>query len=197
MQHLSDQKALLGGSRFSRLTGDCSGFMNQGCKQVPLENSKNIVRWGHPDGYFLRSNGQIAKHTFAPSQINNKGGSSYPGMRECLPRPCHVIMAITFYGSRPIFIDEKTGKTYGGICHHLIPDKLDYRPANLLCWLTREQHRIADSRQRALRAVLPDMHTISYEKHRWLQDPRVTSDEIFDLELQKLRQLCPNPCTQK
>ena len=144
------------------------------------------VRWGHPDGYFLRSDGQVAKHTFAPSQINNKGGSSYPGMRECIPRPCHVVMAITFYGERPVFMDPKTGKTYGGVCHHLIPDKLDYRPANLLCWLTRAEHAVADKRQRALRKVLPDLHALTYDRLRTLQNPRVTSDAQFESELARI-----------
>ena len=164
-------------------------FLSRGCKQVPLENSRGIVRWGHPDGYFLNAKGQIAKHTFAPSQINNKGGSSYPGMRECLPRPCHVIMAITFHGQRPTFIDPKTGKEYGGICHHLIPDKLNYRPANLLCWLTREQHTEADRRQRALRKVVPngDLSIFTYERLRDLQDPRSMSRELFEQELAAIR----------
>ena len=166
-----------------------SWFTDQGCKQVPLLHSKNHVRWGHPDGYFLNGQGKVMKHTFAPSQVNNKGGSSYPGMRECLPRPCHVIMAIAFYGERPTFIDEKTGKPYGGNCHHLIPDKLDYSPANLLCWLTREQHRVADRRQRALKTVVPDgdLHLFSYERLRYLQDPRTLSDADFQRELDLLR----------
>ena len=163
-------------------------FMGQGCKRLEINyNGRTVVRWGHPDGYFLRPDGQVAKHTFAPSQINNKRGTSYPGMRECIPRPCHVLMSIAFYGPRPTFFDTKRGKTYSGISHHLIPDKLNYRPANLLCWLTREQHHEADRRQRALRKVLPDMHAISYERHRWLQDPRTTSREVFETELQALR----------
>ena len=166
-------------------------FLNQGCKPVPLEHSKNKVRWGHPDGYFLNEQGQIAKHTFAPSQINNKGGSSYPGMRECLPRPCHVLMSIAFYGDRPTFIDTKTGQPYKGISHHLIPDKLNYRPANLLCWLTREQHRIADRRQHVLKTVVPDgdLHVFSYERLRYLQDPRTLSDEEFQKELEIIREM--------
>ena len=132
----------------------------------------------------------MAKHTFAPSQINNKGGSSYPGMRECIPRPCHVVMAITFYGERPVFMDPKTGKTYGGVCHHLIPDKLDYRPANLLCWLTRAEHMEADRRQRALKKVVPDgdLRLFTYERLRELQDPRTMSREQFELELAALAQ---------
>ena len=189
-QLISKKKALLGGSRFSRLSGDCSGFLSQGCKQVPPEPAGGKILWGHPEGYFLRSNGQIAKHTFAPSQVNNKGGSSYPGMRECLPRPCHVIMAITFYGARPKFIDSKTGKEYGAVCHHIIPDKLDYRPANLLCWLTREQHYEADRRQRLIKKAvgIEGMRELGYDLLRKYQDPRVTSAIDFENWLTKFKE---------
>ena len=178
-------------------------FLNQGCKQVPLEYTKNIVRWAHPDGYFLNAQGQKVAHTFSPSQLKitkdpmRKTGKLYPCMTGGLPHiACHVLMALTFYGERPTFENTSLplqGKglergSYVGICHHLIPDALDYRPANLLCWLTRAEHSEADRRQSALRAVLPDMHAISYEKHRFLQDPRTTCREVFDVELQKLRQ---------
>ena len=166
-------------------------FLNQGCKQVPLDYTRGIVRWAHPDGYFLNAQGQKVAHTFSPSQLKitkdpmRKTGKLYPCMTGGLPHiACHVLMALTFYGDRPM--DPSTGKVR--VCHHLIPDALDYRPANLLCWLTRAEHAEADRRQRALRAVLPDMHAISYEKHRFLQDPRTTCREVFDLELQKLRQ---------
>lgn len=154
-------------------------------KQVPLDISQGRIRYGHPDGYFVNGQGQLAKHTFAPSQVNNKGGSSYPGMRECIPRPCHVIMGITFYGTRPVFFDEKKGKHYGGICHHLIPNKLDYRPVNLLCWLTREEHRIADARMHILQSLVPNgnLYLFPLDLMRELQDPRVTSDAAFDMAL--------------
>jgi len=159
-------------------------FLNQGCKQVPLGYARGIVRWGHPDGYFLNERGQKIAHNFSPAAQSKPytNGGFYPILRECV-QTCHILMALAFYGERPI--DPTTGKPC--VCHHLIPDKLDYRPANLLCWLTREQHTEADRRQRALRKVLPDMHAISYEKHRYLQDPRTTCREVFEVELEKLR----------
>ena len=97
-------------------------------------------------------------------------------------------MALAFYGPRPTFIDPKTGKEYSGICHHLIPDPLDYRPANLLCWLTRAEHAEADRRQRALKKVVPngDLRLFSYERLRYLQDPRTTSREVFETELARI-----------
>jgi len=162
-------------------------FLSKGCKQVPLEHCKNIVRWGHPDGYFLRPDGQKAKDTFAPSQRMHRGGSAYPRLRECI-KTCHFLMALAFYGERPVFHD-KNGKPYVGICHHLIPDKLNYKPANLLCWLTREQHYEADRRQRALKTVVPDgnLYLFSYERLRELQDPRTMSREQFEQELEAIR----------
>ena len=95
--------------------------------------------------------------------------------------PCHLLIALAFYGPRPI--DPATGKPC--VCHHLIPDKLNYRPANLLCWLTREEHAEADRRQRALKKVVPfgDLSLFPYERLRDLQDPRSMSRELFEQEL--------------
>ena len=98
-------------------------------------------------------------------------------------------MALAFYGDRPTFTDPKTGKTHVGICHHLIPDIFDYRPANLLCWLTRAEHAEADRRQRALKQVVPegDLYCLSYERLRYLQDPRTTCREVFEKELEQIQ----------
>ena len=119
---------------------------------------------------------------------NSYGGSpAYPQDRATQINS-HVLMALAFYGPRPTFIDPKTGKEYSGICHHLIPDPLDYRPANLLCWLTRAEHAEADRRQRALKKVVPngDLRLFSYERLRYLQDPRTTSREVFETELARI-----------
>ena len=161
-------------------------FEKQGCKQVPLEHSKNYVRWGHPDGYFIKPDGQKAKDNLSPNKKASHGHIA-PILREC-SRECHILMAFAFYGERPTFIDCK-GKPYVGICHHLVPNLLDYRPANLLCWLTREQHATADARQKALRTVVPDgnLYLFTYERLRELQDPRTMSDEDFHRELEAIR----------
>ena len=107
-------------------------------------------------------------------------------------------MAIAFYGPRPGTSSRQTGdmasaekgnnKRTEYFCHHLIPDKMNYRPANLLCWLTKEQHKEADRRQRALRKVVPDgnLYVFTYERLRWLQDPRTTCREVFEVELAKI-----------
>ena len=193
MQNSQNKEALLGGGRFSRLTGDCSGFLSRGCKQVPLEYTKNIIRWGHPDGYFLNAQGLKVKDNFCASWLALQqnpaklSGKEYPHLRETAKK-CHILMALAFYGLRPTFTD-KNGKEYVGICHHLIPDPLNYRPANLLCWLTREQHTEADRRQRALRKVVPngDLSIFPYERLRDLQDPRSMSRELFEQELAAIR----------
>ena len=164
-------------------------FLSKGCKQAPLEHTRGLVRWGHPDGYFLKPNGQKATDNYTKTELKKEFGGSgrlYPILRECSMR-CHILMALAFYGERPTYTD-KNGKPYVGICHHLIPDKLDYSPANLLCWLTREEHTEADRRQSALRQVLPDMHALSYDDHRRLQDPRVTSRITFEIDLKKISQ---------
>ena len=165
-------------------------FLSRGCKQVPLEYTKNIIRWAHPDGYFLNAQGLKVAHNFTPSDRRGveRGGSCYPRLRECGGNKCHSLMALTFYGTRPTYTD-KNGKPYVGICHHLIPDKLNYRPANLLCWLTREQHTEADRRQRALKKVVPDgdLSLFTYERLRDLQDPRSMTREQFEIELAAIR----------
>ena len=170
-------------------------FLNQGCKQVPLEYTRGIVRWAHPDGYFLNAKGQKVSHNFCASLLkfvkdpNSKTGKQYPFLREANSKKCHILMALAFYGDRPTYIG-KNGKEYVGICHHLIPDALDYKPANLLCGLTREQHYEADRRQRALKKVVPDgdLHLFSYERLRELQDPRVLTREQFETELTTIAQ---------
>ena len=171
-------------------------FLNQGCKQVPLEYTRGIVRWAHPDGYFLNAQGQKVAHIFSPSNRraasdpNRKMGKAYPCMNGNAGRMnCHVLLALAFYGERPTFTDE-SGKKYVGICHHLIPDPLDYKPANLLCWLTRAEHTEADRRQRALKKVVPDgdLHVFDYQYLRTLQDPRVTDRANFECVLSFIAQ---------
>ena len=162
-------------------------FMSQGCKQVPLEHAKNYVRWGHPDGYFLKQDGQKAKDTFPPSQYTHRGGSAYPRLRECV-NACHILMAYAFYGERPTYVNAK-GIVKPYHAHHLNGDKFDYRPANILAWLHPTQHRIADNRQKVLQTVVPngDLRGFDYAILRELQDPRSMTDADFDARMEYLR----------
>ena len=175
-------------------------FLSKGCKQVPLEYTRGIVRWAHPDGYFLRPTGLKAPHNFSPSaqraasDHNRKMGKGYPVLCVEVQKYCHVLMALAFYGPRPTYVD-KNGKEYVGICHHLIPDPLDYKPANLLCWLTKEEHAEADRRQGELIKTLLErfpsdtketvLHRLTYTQLRELQDPRKLSRARFDLIIEK------------
>ncbi len=109
-----------------------------------------------------------------------------PTMRSCRGKACHILMGEIFYGERPTFINRK-GQPYHGVCHHLIEDPLNYRPENLLCWLTYSEHRKADNRRRALEAAVPngDLTCVPYDVLRRLQDPRVLPDADFPAELQR------------
>ena len=171
-------------------------FLSQGCKQVPPAIIGGKILWAHPEGYFLNAQGQKICHCFNPAKQagardarGKKIGSRYPEMRHFRNMKCHVLMALAFYGERKIFKD-KNGKPYVGICHHLIPDLLDYRPANLLCWLTREEHSEADRRQRLIKKTvgIEGMREIGYTLLRFYQDPRETSDAEFEAWLNLLKE---------
>ena len=161
-------------------------FLSQGYRKHPRLNL-----WAHEGcAYFLNGSGRKVTHEYCP-QMRAKSkdrGYTAPNLRHYKPRLCHVLMGEIFYGERPTFIDSK-GKRYFGICHHLIEDPLDYRPENLLCWLTYSEHSKADNRRRALEAAVPDgdLHIFTYERLRELQDPRTMSDEVFQTELAKIR----------
>ena len=159
-------------------------FMSQGYRKHPYYNL-----WAREgEAYFLSAYGQKLKHSYSPSRRKKqtKRGYNAPCMRHFGSKDCHVLMGEIFYGERPIFKDRH-GKPYVGICHHVIEDLLDYRPENLLCWLDREQHVIANRRQRALRKLVPDLQAFPIERLRVLEDPRVTTDEQFDYEIEQLR----------
>lgn len=162
-------------------------FLSKGCRQVPTDIIGGKILWAHPDGYFLNAKGRKVQHVYSPCcrAKQTKRGYQPPTMRHFGTKPCHHLMARAFYGERPTYTD-RNGKPYVGIVHHLIPDPLDYKPANLLCWLTREQHTEADRRQRLLRRELGDTHRLGYLKLQRLQDLRQTSPEDFESELNKL-----------
>ena len=159
-------------------------FLSKGCKQVPPDFIGGKILWGHPDGYFLGAQGQKLQHTYSPAQHakQTKRGYYAPFMRHFGCKNCHVLMALAFYGPRPIFIG-KNGNPYVGEVHHLINDPLDYKPANLLCWLDRPTHREADRRRRLLENFFGDLHQFDIDELRRLQDPRITSKEEFEKEL--------------
>lgn len=164
-------------------------FLERDYKKHPRLNL-----WGKKGcAYFLNARGQKLKHNYGPAMRAKQKGRGYvmPSFsKNYHPRLCHIIMAEIFYGEREVFKDSK-GKPYFGQCHHLINEPLNYAPENLLCWLTRSEHRKADNRRRALEAIVPDhnLHILTYDRLRRLQDPRTLSDEDFQTELDRLRDL--------
>jgi len=156
-------------------------FLAKGCHQVPPDFIGGKILWGHPDGYFLGALGQKLLHDYGPAKRAKQTGRGYcaPYMRQFGNKTCHVLMALAHYGQRPIYIDRH-GKPYVGQVHHLINDPLDYKPANLLCWLDRPTHREADGRRRILEREIGDLHQLSYAALRYVQDPRITTREEFD-----------------
>ena len=163
-------------------------FLERGYRKHPRLNL-----WGHEGcAYFLNAYGQKLAHNYNPAKRAKSKDRGYtaPCMRHHHPYSCHILMGEIFYGERKVFFDSK-GKPYFGQCHHLIEEPLNYAPENLLCWLTRSEHRKADNRRRALEAIVPDrnLHVFGYERLRELQDPRTLSDDDFQTELANLRDL--------
>ena len=71
--------------------------------------------------------------------------------------------------------------------HHLNGITTDNRFDNLLCVLFREHRSIADARQSAIKAAVPDgdLTRVPYDVLRRLQAPHVLSDDEFPAELRR------------
>ena len=170
-------------------------FLSKGCKQAPLESTGGKVLWANgKEGYFMSAYGVKVKPAFSPSSSrkgskanNGKRGLSHPIMRHFNAQHVHRLMAETFADEPcPIFF-TKSGKPYKGIVHHVIENPYDFRVDNLMWWLTHREHHIADKRRRALESVLPDMYCVETDYLKLIQDPRKTDEEVFNMELIKLR----------
>jgi hypothetical protein len=170
-------------------------FLNQGCKQCPIEMTVKPLWANGDEGYFLSAQGTKQKPLHGPANRkkgsyanNGKRGLVHPQMRHFGCAYAHRLMAATYADEPcPIYFDSK-GKPYKGIVHHVIENPYDIRVDNLLWWLTYKEHRIADIRRRALEKTLPDMYAVPTKRLKRLQDPRKTSDEVFNRYLQLLRQ---------
>ena len=171
-------------------------FLSKGCKQVPLDLTGGKVLWANPDeGYFMSAYGNKIELRHSPVQRrrNVKGktktrGFVHPYLRHFGNQSAHRLMFETFAEEPcPIFFDSK-GNPYKGIVHHVIENPYDVRMDNLIGWLSYKQHTVADKRRRALEAVLPDMYCVETAYLKLLQDPRTTCREVFEAELDHLRQ---------
>ena len=170
-------------------------FLSKGCKQAPFESAGRKVLWANGDeGYFMSAYGVKQIPAFSPAKRkkgwkanNGKRGFSHPVMRHFNNQYAHRLMFETFADEPcPIFFDSK-GNPYKGVVHHVIENPYDLRMVNLMGWLTYKQHHIADKRRRALESVLPDMYCADTAYLKLIQDPRKTDDEVFNMELIKLR----------
>ena len=168
-------------------------FRENGFYQIPpTEYIEFKILYAHDsDLRFVNRFGQEIKPLFNPAARNPQKhhGHGEPFIRGYGARKCHILRALAFYGERKTFVDERTGKSYVGHCHHLNADLEDHRKDNLLCWLSRPEHRIADNRQRALKTVVPNGILVGFDYAilRELQDPRTMTDADFQASLAYLR----------
>ena len=189
-QKITPQKKQTRQTHLSRLY-----FLSKGCKKSPLDQTDGKVLWANPkEGFFMSAYGVKVIPAFAPCMRNKsrkanngKRGLVHPILRNFNNQKAHRLMFATFADEPyPIFFDSK-GKPYKGIVHHVIENPYDIRMDNLMGWLTYKQHAVADKRRRALEAVLPDMYCEETKYLKVLEDPRVTDDLFFDMELNNLR----------
>ena len=167
--------------------------MGRGCRQCPIEQTIKPLWANGEEGYFLSASGTKQRPAHSKSHRtpgmlchNGKRGQNHPNMRNFGNALAHRLMAATYADEPcPTYYDSK-GKPYKGIVHHVIENPYDIRLVNLIWWLDHHQHRIADTRRQALEKVLPDMYAVPTEYLNELEDPCVTSDEVFEAELEKL-----------
>ena len=146
------------------------------------------------EGFFLSAAGAKQTPAYSPTnrkvgrkENNRKRGRTHPYMRHFGNVSAHRLMAATYADEPcPIFFDSK-GNPYKGLVHHVIENPYDFRVDNLIWWLTRKQHSIADKRRRVLEGILPDMYAIPTKRLKRLQDPRTTSDDVFERYVQLLK----------
>ena len=153
------------------------------------------VLWANgEEGYFLSVFGTKIKTNHCPAMResgrkfkNSRQGKNHPMLRQYGAIKAHRLMAATYADEPcPIYLDSK-GKPYKGIVHHVIENPYDIRVDNLIWYLTYQQHHIADKRRQALEEVLPNMYVVPTKRLKLLEDPRETSEEDFELELEKLK----------
>ena len=170
-------------------------FLSRGCTKVLPELIDGKVLWANPEeGYFMSTYGRkiALNHSRANRRKNAKRktgvrrGIVHPYLVHFGGKTAHRVMFGTFAEEPcPIFFDSK-GNPYKGIVHHVIENPYDIRMDNLMGWLTYKQHAIADKRRRALEAVLPDMYCVETAYLKLLEDPRLTDDLFFNMELNNL-----------
>ena len=169
-------------------------FIENGFYQVPPTEyiGFKIIYAHESDLRFVSRFGTEQEPCFNPRNRDPKNchGHGCPFMRNFKSRTCHVLRALAFYGPRPTFVTKK-GTVRPCECHHLNGDITDHRKANILAWLPRPVHDIANARQDRLQELVPngDLRGFDYSILRELQDPRTMSDEDFQSRLAYIRHM--------
>ena len=177
-------------------------FAGHGFLKVPPVFIDGKTLYYQPKGYFVSIYGTKQIPTYSPCNrtpgrhcYNGKRGIMHPTMRHFGAIKCHRLAAyaLSQVTEPPTYVN-KHGKTLKKVVHHLISEPLNFCADNLLFWLTGSEHHIADRRQSALTKVLPNgnLHLLTYDRLRKLQDPRETSDEDFQTALAEIKSCCEN-----
>ena len=167
-------------------------FLGHGFHPVPsTEYTDFKILYAHEsDLRFVNQYGQNVPPEFNPAKRDPKKhhGHGTPCLRNYGNRCCHILRALAFYGPRPTYVTKK-GTIRPCECHHLNGDLEDHRKANILAWLSRPIHDIANARQDALQTIVPnqDLRGFDYAILCELQDPRTMSDADFETRMEYLR----------
>ena len=170
--------------------------------KVPPEHIDGKTLFYHTDGYFVSQYGTkqipnfpISHRTHGGGCYNRKRGIVHPKMRQFGNGQCHRLAAyaLSQVTEPPTYVN-KHGKTLKKVVHHLISEPMNFCADNLLFWLTGSEHKIADRRQKALAKVLPNgnLHLLTYDRLRKLQDPRETNNEDFQTALAEIKECFSN-----
>jgi hypothetical protein len=170
--------------------------------KVPPVHIDGKTLYYHPKGYFVGQYGTKQIPTYSPCNrtpgrhcYNGKRGIMHPSMRHFGAIKCHRLAAyaLSQVTEPPTYVN-KHGKKLKKVVHHLISEPMNFCADNLLFWLTGSEHKIADRRQKALEKVLPNgnLHLLTYDRLRKLQDPRETTDEEFQTALAEIKECFSN-----
>ena len=129
----------------------------------PLDLTKGKPLYCSAEGQFYHlTRGRLShiRHNFAPSHYtpgrhchNGKRGNDYPYMRNFGTTRCHILIASTWIGPRPLNYE----------CDHLNGVVTDYRAANLQ-WVTPSENRKRAGLLRVLRNIGRDPQQMSREE---------------------------------
>ena len=140
----------------------------------PLDLTKGKPLYCSADGRFYHlTHGRLShiRHSFSPAHYmpgkqchNGKRGNLYPFMRDFGAINCHVLIASTWIGPRPLHHE----------CDHLNGVVTDYRAANL--------HWVTPSENRKRAVILRVRRKIAIQDHRpELLPENMSRDQLLEL----------------